>query len=737
MKKFITIIIVSAFAYNTQAQSKRMQDSIATKQLNEVVISGSKNPTLKTNIVQPIQIIDAKALQQNAGSSLADVLQNSGTVYMQKSQAGGGSPIIRGFEANKVLMVIDGVRMNNAIYRGGHLQNVITVDQNILERVEVLNGSASTLYGSDALGGVIVMQSKMPKLYANSSSLKSSGNVMLKYANANTDKTLHIDFNLGNNKLASLTSFTFSDFGDLKSGSNRTTNYGDWGLCKYYATRINNADTMMANSDVYVQKRTGYSQIDVMQKIQYQQNANISHLVNVQYSRSSNINRYDRLSEYSSNGKLTWADWYYGPQARLLASYQFKYQNNYSYINTVNVTIAHQAIQESRNQRKLNSDNFDQRTENLSVTSFDINATKNIKKQKVTMGLDAQFNTLKSVGVRNNIKTKIASAINARYPNGKNSMQYINVYAQHIGTFFRKKMILNDGIRFSTIALNSTITDNSFLNLPYTNIGQKANALTFQLGVAYKLTNEISAYYQYNTGFRVANIDDAVKIFETTNNTLIVPNATLQPEKSHNNEIGIRLTNGKIQAELCVYQTNLSNAMVLDKYNLNGQDSVNYLGTNTAVYAMQNKASALIRGMQANLRYKMNPFLSAYGNLTFTNGTYTNAGISENLDHIPPTYGQVGLSYLKNKLCTELNTQFNNVKPLSKYRLNTEDNEAYATVIGMPSWYKLNLKTNYTINNYLQVALNVDNIMDTHYRTFGSGISAAGRNVSIVLRARF
>ena len=95
-------------------------------------------------------------------------------MFVQKSQQGGSSPVIRGFEASRVLLVVDGIRMNNAIYRAGHLQNVITVDQNMLERVEVLYGPASTLYGSDALGGVIHLRTKQPLLSTNNK-LKTAG----------------------------------------------------------------------------------------------------------------------------------------------------------------------------------------------------------------------------------------------------------------------------------------------------------------------------------------------------------------------------------------------------------------------------------------------------------------------------------------------------------------------------------------------------------------------------------
>ena len=102
-----------------------------------------------------IETIPIEIVRLENPESSADMLQNTGNVLVQKSQGGGGSPMIRGFEANKLLLVIDGVRMNNAIYRSGHLQNAITVDNSVLDHTEIIFGPSSSLYGSDALGGVI------------------------------------------------------------------------------------------------------------------------------------------------------------------------------------------------------------------------------------------------------------------------------------------------------------------------------------------------------------------------------------------------------------------------------------------------------------------------------------------------------------------------------------------------------------------------------------------------------
>lgn len=188
--------------------------------LNEAVVSASKFEEKAEDVAQPVQVIKAKELAFMNQQSTADVLQNSGGVMVQKSQLGGGSPIIRGFETNKVLMVIDGVRMNNAIYRGGHLQNVITVDNTMLDKLEIVYGPGSVVYGSDALGGVMHFYTKNP-LLADDDKLLVKANAFTRYSSAYSEGTGHIDFSLGKKRFASLTSITYSNFSDLMQGNQR------------------------------------------------------------------------------------------------------------------------------------------------------------------------------------------------------------------------------------------------------------------------------------------------------------------------------------------------------------------------------------------------------------------------------------------------------------------------------------------------------------------------------------
>ena len=194
------------------------QDTAVNKNLDEVMIFSNKFAEKKKNIVQKVDIVSSQRIAQLNTQNTGDLLMSTGNVFVQKSQQGGSSPVIRGFEASRVLLVVDGIRMNNAIYRAGHLQNAITIDQNMLERVEILYGPGSTLYGSDALGGVVHFRTKAPKLSLNDKTL-FTGSAFARYSTANNEKTGHVDLSIGGKKFAWLQSYNFSDFDDVKMGS--------------------------------------------------------------------------------------------------------------------------------------------------------------------------------------------------------------------------------------------------------------------------------------------------------------------------------------------------------------------------------------------------------------------------------------------------------------------------------------------------------------------------------------
>lgn len=731
MKKVLLFaILISGVSVSAQEDTAYVPDVT----MNEVVISASKFKEQKKNVAQYIQTIPQKEIEWMMPQTSATMLEQTGKVFVQRSQAGGGSPVIRGFEANKVLLVIDGVRMNNAIYRGGHLQNVITIDNNMLEAVEILHGPGSTLYGSDALGGVMLFRTKQPQLSQDGTTLYKA-NFMTRFSSANNEGTGHIDFNIGSKKFASLTSITYSMFGNTKQGNLRSPYNDSFGKRQWYVERINDTDKVIYNGDNNLQKFTGYNQVDVMQKFLFQQNDKVSHTLNLQYSTSSDVPRYDRLTDLR-NGQLRFAEWYYGPQDRALAAYQLHAKKLNGFFNEVNAGINYQYINESRHQRALNNNIRQNRTEELNIGGYNIDLRKMMNRHELTIGTDGQYNRVHSTAYGLDINTGEQSALDTRYPDGGSNMYYGAVYAAHIFKIIPNKLILNDGIRFNYVSLNATFEDTTFFPFPFSTASQDNAALSGNLGLVYMPQSRWRFVINGSSGFRSPNIDDLGKVFDSKGGELlVVPNPNLQPEYSYNTDLGFSYSDNKfIRIEATGFYTWLRNAIVQDFFKLNGQSIINYEGTPTQIVANQNKASAYVYGLNTSLTAKLMPRVTIYSTLTYTYGRYQNGSATVPLDHIPPVFGKTSLFYRENKFEGEFYAMYNGWKNLKDYSPSGEDNLNYATPLGMPSWYTLNLRTAYHLNQNMSFHLALENILDKNYRNFASGVSAAGRNLVLTFR---
>ena len=412
--------------------------------IDEVVISASKFEEKRKDVAQKIQVMRASEIQNMNQSSMADVLANAGNIMVQKSQQGGGSPIIRGFETNKVLIVVDGIRMNNAIYRGGHLQNVITLDNAIMDRTEIVYGPGSVVYGSDALGGVMSFTTKNP-LLSSDDKLRVNAGAYTRYMSASSGYAAHANVSVGGKRFGSLTSFTYSNFGDLRQGANRNPEVGNFGSRPWYVQRVDGKDSVFVNKDTNLQVGSGYSQIDILQKFLFQQNENVKHLLNFQYSTSSTIDRYDRLTQVSG-GMPKFAEWYYGPQKRMLGSYTLLVSKKTKMYDNLRFILGYQQIEESRIDRRLNSVAQSNRIENLDIFSANLDLAKKVGKHEMRYGIEGWYNKVNSTAFEKNILTGEESPLDTRYASGGATMQSIAVYATHTWEI-SDKLIFNDGLR--------------------------------------------------------------------------------------------------------------------------------------------------------------------------------------------------------------------------------------------------------------------------------------------------
>ena len=734
--KFPPILFFFFFAMSASGQSGL---SDTTYVLDEFVISANKIPELRSKLSQQVYVMRDLRITKLSTQTSADLISNSGTVAVQKSQQGGGSAQIRGFEASRVLMVIDGVRMNNLIYRAGHLQNMIALDQTTLERVEILFGPSSTVYGSDALGGVIHFRTKDPML-TEGESLRIKANAFFRYGSVNQEKTTHVDLNLGSKRFASFSALTFSDFGDLRMGKKTNQASGEpFGLRPFYVVRPadNTQDVLSTNQDPYVQKFSGYSQYDFLQKFLFTPEKAVSHSLNLQFSNSSNVPRYDRLTDQEGDG-LRNAEWYYGPQKRFFIAYQLKVDKPWKFADVMRNVLSYQNIRESRHDRRFDSEDRGNQIERVEVWAFTTDFQKVLKSHDIRFGLDVQFNEVKSQAFNQNVINGEHSPAATRYPDGKNVLYSYALYLTHSHDI-SSKVTLNDGVRIGLSTLNAEFHNKTFFPFPFNVVNQKNSYASGNLGLVFRPQEHWRFSFLTSTGYRVPNIDDIAKVFDThAGESLIVPNPDVKPEKTVNFDLGLsRHITDRVSWENTFFYTFLYDAIVLDAFTFEGKSEIIFEGQPTQVLANQNKRRAYITGFTSLLHGDLSRSFSTEISFNYTRGRILTPSGQTPLDHIPPAFGRVSLQYHQEKFSSEVFANFNNWKRISDYLLNSEDNEMYATPDGMPSWYTLNLRMGFEFTSHFTLQGGVDNLFDLQYRTFSSGINAPGRNIFVTLKLGF
>lgn len=732
MKKNIWLLIILASTYMFS------QEETDSKQLNEVKIETKSNRYLKSRKVSPqqIQTISQKEIEFENYQTTSEMLSNSGKLFVQKSQQGGGSPVIRGLESSRVLLLIDGIRMNNLIYRGGHLQNVITIDENMLESSDILFGSSSTNYGSDAMGGAINLITKKAKLLSDNNNKAFSGNFNLRYGSVNEEKSGYFDFNFSGKKWASLTAISYNDFGDLKMGKKTNGDNGFFGLRPKYISTTNGVDAIVDNPDPYIQKFSGYKQYNVMQKVVYKPNSSSEHNLNIQFSTTNDIPRYDRLTDLKSNGDLKTATWNYGPQKRILAAYQYNKQK--ALLNSdLNIAASYQNIEESRITRDYQKTGEVSRIEKVNIYGLNIDLKAKIGKGELLYGIDTFYDDLNSTANTLNVIDGSLSSASTRYPDGKNYNYKADVFISYFGKI-NENTVFNLGARSGFNKLHNDFNDKTFFPFPYSTIDQNTITYSGAAGITNQTTPYLKLGANISSGFRTPNVDDLTKVFESakgsssSNGTLIVPNPDIKPEKNVTADVNLNLSDNKyILFENTFFYTKLFDVIAVDNFTFEGQSVINYNGFPADVKASQNLDKGYIYGYSTSLKVTILENLKFYGNYNFTYGRALpkNKSVEQPLDHIPPFYGKVGFNYDNKWFTIDLNMIYNGAKKLKDYSSSGEDNLQYAPATGTPSWETYNFKTSVKAIKNLTIYLGAENILDIQYRTFASGINAPGRNL--------
>ena len=645
-----TILSISRAGYlKTKVPIDGFENSItiylqpAPIQLNDVQIRITKNNLLNSSQSASISTLSEKQIEENVSRSMAEAMIGTEGVWMQKTNHGGGSPFVRGLTGNYVLLLVDGIRMNNSTFRYGPNQYFNTISPFSISSIEVLRGAGSVLYGSDAIGGTININTKNPSFRENK---KIYGNVTGQFMTQQMEYTGALEL-AGNHE----------GFAYILNGSIR--NFGD----------------NYAGNGIGYQRPSGYAEKDFLFKGLWKLKHNSRLTFNYQWLRQDDVPRYDQVAQKDYE--------YYNftLQQRQLAFLRYDKNWEKSPVRKLQITTSYQESNEERDTKKNNV--ITEKNERDDVSTFGLTSQMDLVLfQRIDMvaGIDSYFDKINSSRTFTNTETnENINSPRGLYPDGSSSL---STAAYNTYLFDIDRWNFQLGWRYN-------YTLNKIEDLVLGPVNQTSSSLIGKASINYQIKNH-HIYTAFNTGFRAPNINDLSSLGDFDYGVEI-PTDDLNPETSKNFEVGYKISKNTFSFNMAYYYLHIND--LIDRVQVDNTDDI---------YKKANVGKAYVTGFEFGFQAQISTYLSTNGSATYTYGE--NVTKNEPFRRIPPLFGDLSILYerqnyfiiLQNIAATEQNRLSSG--DISDHRIPDG---------GTPGWYVLNIKSGMEWKNIsFKLALN-------------------------------
>jgi hemoglobin/transferrin/lactoferrin receptor protein len=655
------------------------QDSI--RYLDVVVVTASRASFRSFDIPDHVSKIDRSDLELLSPMSTPELASYIPGVWMQKTNHGGGSPYIRGLTGYHTLLILDGIRFNNAIFRSGPNQYLNTIDPWTVEEIEVLHGQGSVQYGSDGIGGTLQLFSRALS-FNQGRGWRVKGNVAGKLISRNMEKTSRAEVTAASKRIALLAGFTHKDFGDIHAGGN-----------------------------LGVLLNTGYNEHswDVKAKVMLHE----KQLLTVLYQQvmQHEIPVYHQLV----TGKFS--RYHTTLQQRQMAYAKLESNYNNRFINEVCYTLSYQQGEEVREKQAANSGVI--RTETDEVTTMGIVAevkSSPLSNWSISSGIEVYHDVVNSVAADINFQTKEEIPVRGLYPDDSRQQSF-GIFS--LNSIELNKFTFTGGLRFNVFTL--AVNDPTFGN---TRIQPKA--VVGSTGIVYKASKNLHFITTAGTGFRAPNVNDVASL-GIADFRYEVPNYDLAPEKSFQYQGGVKWNNKKGFISIFAYRNHITDMITNLPSTFQSQDSINGF----RIYQRFNADKAMIKGIEFEVHQKLNQWFNVIGSFTHTLGD--NITKHEPLSRIPPMFSRMAISHQT----TNLTTMVEFTLAGKQDRLSAGDKKDSRIAIGgTPRWATMNVRAQYKFK-WVMIQLSAINMFDKAYRIHGSGVDGIGRSYSLMASFHF
>ncbi|MEZ5106578.1 MAG: TonB-dependent receptor [Draconibacterium sp.] len=674
MKTYLIIFLLVLSCGFVKASS----DTTSVILIEEVVVTTQRNPEKLLLTPYGVSLLDRKEMDQYSKRTTPEMLMNIGGVFVQKTNHGGGSPFIRGLTGNQTLLLMDGIRLNNSVYRYGPNQYLNTVDVFSIDRMEVAKGTGSVQYGSDALGGALQIFTISPEFDREKSSWH--GKATGKFMTDDMEKTGRGQLQYNGKKVAFLAGGTYRDFGDLVGGK-----------------------------ETGVQTPSGYKEYAFDGKLLFALNQNTDLTLASQFLGQSNVPIYHKvvLENYKINE--------FNPQQRQLHYARLNVKNESKAFKQVKLTASWQQNVENTDTQKNSSLLMQRDSNRVNTLGFVAEVSSDFSEiWTANSGVEVYHDKVFSSRFVSDTENTVApEQKRGLYPDGS---EYSNFSVYSLHHFSLGKWAIDGGVRFNAFSIK--IKDE---NLGDVTISPEA--LVFNLATMYSINSVNHIYGTFSNGFRAPNIDDLGSL-GIVDFRYEVPAYDLKPEKSANFEAGYKFSSRKVKASFAGYYMKLN--QLITRVKVEGEEIDGY-----QVYKKENVDEAYITGCEAALQWQALRYLELNGAISYTYGQSITK--DEPLRRIPPFNGKIAAVYAPSKWFVSGELLF----AAKQDRLSGGDvDDNRIPDGGTPGWKVVNMFGGYNLS-FVELKLGLENLFNEDYRTHGSGINGVGRSAWIMATFMF
>ena len=658
---------ITVTSQTTTSREVRLQPTVM--QLNQQTITTLQR-TETPDFVRPevTTVLTTRDLRQRASRTIPEALFGATGVFLQKTNHGGGSPFVRGLTGQQTLLLVDGIRLNNATFRSGPNQYLNTIDPQSVSQIEIVRSSGSVAYGSDAIGGVVNVLTKTPHF---SDQLKFTGGFFTKAMTQNMNYSGRVEVGVSASAVAIVGALAYRKFGDLVAGR---------GLGR--------------------ETPTGYGQLSGDVKARFRLSDRLVVTVAYQDVRQDSVPVYHRVQLEN------YRYYRFNPQRRQLAYTRLEGFYNRLLLKSVQLTASWQRQAEGRQSQKNGNPTAVRERDATTTTGLTLLATAEPTRYwQMQNGVEWYFDRVRSRREDVNAQTEIATPKRGLYPDGA-TMSSQALFSLH--TFTLNRLTVTAGGRYNAFQIST----------PEATLGKvtiRPSALVGNIGASFALVPMVRLVASVQSAFRAPNVDD-LGTLGIVDFRYEVPNAGLQPEQSLNKEVGVKIRTQRFSATVLAYHNQLSNFISRVRA---GTDSIQ----GYPVYLKENSAESFIRGLEAEVEYEIAPDWLAYAGATYTYGQ--NRTINEPFRRIPPLNGRIGLTYQPAKSWWARAELLMAGAQTRLAKGDQDDNRIQKG--GTPAWQVVNLNGGYRWK-LLTIGAELQNLTNEAYRTHGSGVDGIGRS---------